>query len=97
MSELVYFYMAHLKAKIVKSSRPDNLCRHFRSHFLKNLFQQVFVPLINELELNEVGIERHAERSLISKYICMPLRLPLKEMASCWFAMIKNVCVDVGI
>lgn len=48
----------------------------------------------------KLGIERHAEISLISKYIPPlhgPLWLPLKGMASCRFAAIKNVCVDVDI
>lgn len=57
-----------LKGQTVKSSLR-NPCRYFKSHFLNKPFQQVFVSLINELELNETGVERHAEISLISKYI----------------------------
>lgn len=78
--------MADFKAQIVKSIRPANLCRHFKSHFLNSLFQQVFLALINELELNGVGIEGHAEISLMSKYVRPQLLwLPLKGTASCWF------------
>lgn len=72
--------MVHLKVPV--KNCLHNVYRYFKSHFLNKLFQQVFVSLINELKLNEVGIERHAEISLTSKYIFPAAHAPVASLKS---------------
>lgn len=49
----LFLHGAFESPKLQKAAFLGNLHHHFRSHLLSSLFQQVFVPLINELELNE--------------------------------------------